>query len=252
MNLVLAIILLILLLLVGGRRGLKVFFTIFFNLAMIFVLIIMVGWGFNPIIQAFIICLIISSVILFILNGVSKKTIASFISVCLLLVIFMFITILFSKRIYMHGYSEETIAAVNYVNYNSGVSMLDLFNAMIIIGLIGSIIDTSIAISSALYEVYLNNNELSIKELFFSGMNIGKDILGTTTNTLFFAFLGGYMSLILYFIDKEFDIASIINTRVFACEFSRIVLCGIASFLIIPLTAIIVSILLKKTDDLTD
>ena len=252
MILVLSIILFFLLLFVGGKRGIKIFFTIYFNLAMIFVFIIMVGLGFNPIIQAFIISLIISFIILFLLNGVSKKTISSFISIFIILIVFIFIIILFSKRIYMHGYSEETIAAVNYINYNCGVNMLDLFNAMIIIGLIGSIIDTSIAISSALYEVYINNNDLKINELFKSGMNIGKDIMGTTVNTLFFAFLGGYMSLIIYFFDKDIDLVSIINTRVFACEISRIVICGIASFLIIPLTSIITSLIIKRTDDLTD
>jgi len=64
----LSLVLLILLILVGGKRGLKTFFTIYINLGLIFLLVILVGWGFNPIIPTLIICLIISMIILFLLN----------------------------------------------------------------------------------------------------------------------------------------------------------------------------------------
>jgi len=244
MNLFLSIILLLLLIVIAGKRGLKAFLTIYINLALVFILIIIIGWGFNPLIHAFIIGLIISLVILFMLNGFNKKTISSFISVFILLLIFIIVTILVSKRIYMHGYSEESIVSVVYLNYNCGIDMMSLFSAVVIIGLLGNIVDTSIAISSALFEVYDNNKHLTKKELFISGMNIGKDILGTTTNTLFFAYLGGFMTLILFFIDRSFTFSNIINSKIFSIEFTRIILSGMASFIIIPLTSIVTSILL--------
>ena len=60
MNSVLSIILLVLLILITGKRGIKTFLTIYFNLALIFIIVILVGWGFNPLIPTFVICLIIS------------------------------------------------------------------------------------------------------------------------------------------------------------------------------------------------
>ena len=92
--------------------------------------------------------------------------------------------------------------------------MLPLSNSIIIIGLIGTINDTSIAISSALYELHENNKKLKPKELFISGMNIGRDILGTTANTLFFAFLGSSMPLFIFFQDFQYSLAGIINSQV--------------------------------------
>ena len=249
MNLILSVILLILLLLVGGRRGIKTYFMIYINLFLILCLIITIGWGFDPLISTFINVIIISIVILFFLNGFNKKTISSFISVIIILLLFMGITYIFGNLIYMHGYSEETIESIGYVTFNTGLNMLRLTDSIIIIGLIGNIIDTSIAISSALYEVHNNNPKLNIKELFKSGMNIGGDILGTTTNTLFFAFLGGSMSLLIYFIDYKFTILELINSKVFALVFTKIVLSAIASFLIIPLSSIISSIVYLKKED---
>lgn len=245
----LSIILFVLLILIGGKRGFKTFLTIYFNLGLLMLLIIIVGWGFNPTIPTFIICIVISTIILFFLNGYNKKTLSSFISVLITLIIFLGITILLGSRVYIQGYTEETIEAISYVEFNTGINMLQLSNCMIIIGLIGNIIDTSIAISSALYEVHVNNPHLSKLELFVSGMNIGKDILGTTTNTLFFAYLGSYMTLIIFFQDHGYSLSGILNAKVFAQEFTRIMLSGTASFLIIPLSSIITAINCTKEKD---
>lgn len=245
---VLSIILFILLLLIGGKRGLKTFITIYLNLALIFILVVIVSLGINPIIPTFIISLIISIIILFFLNGFNRKTISSFISVSIILLFLIFITIIFGNRIYIQGYTPETIEPISYVTYNTGINILSLSNCIIIIGLIGNIVDTSIAISSSLYEIHLNNPNLTLKELFISGMNIGSDILGTTTNTLFFAYLGGFMTLFLHFQDYKIGFTDIINSKLFAQEFTRIMLSGISSFLIIPLTALVTSIFCKKIE----
>ena len=245
----LSLILLLLLILIGGKRGLKTFITIYVNLFLILILIIIYGWGFDPIIPTFVISLIISCIILFLLNKVNIKTICSFISVLLILIIFFGITLLINNRIYIQGYAEENVEAISYVTYDTGLNMMNLGISIVIIGLIGNIIDTSIAISSALYEVHVNNPKLSKKELFLSGMNIGKDILGTTTNTLFFAYLGSCMTLFIYFQDFQYSFSTIINSKIFAIEFTRILLSGTASFLIIPLTAIITAYACKRKDD---
>ena len=78
---VLSLILLVLLLLVGKTRGLKTYFSIYLNLALIFILVIITGWGFNPIIPTFIICILISLIVLFVLNGYNKKTLSAFLTV---------------------------------------------------------------------------------------------------------------------------------------------------------------------------
>lgn len=241
----LTIILLVLLILIGGKRGIKTFLSIYFNLALLFILVIITSWGFNPTIPTLVISIIISIIIQFFLNGTNKKTVSSFISVILILLIFTSITIILGNNIYIAGYSEETIESIGFINYNVGINMLPLSNSIIIIGLIGTINDTSIAISSALYELHENNKKLKPKELFISGMNIGRDILGTTANTLFFAFLGSSMPLFIFFQDFQYSLAGIINSQVFASEFTRIILSGISSFLIIPVSSIITTIILK-------
>lgn len=81
----------------------------------------------------------------------------------------------------------------------------------ILIGLLGAIVDVSISISSSMNEVYKNNLTIRKNELLKSGLNIGKDILGTMTNTLLFAYIGGFMTLIIYFNELHYSITDIIK-----------------------------------------
>ena len=245
----LSIILFILLCIICGKQGLKVFLSIYINLALVIILVYILAMGISPLIPTIIITLLITIITIFYLNRVNKKTICSFISVICILIFFFTFTIVIGNRIYIQGYSVESIESIGYISYNTGLNMLMLSNSVIIIGLIGNIIDTSMAISSALYEVYLNNKELTQKELFESGMNIGKDILGTTTNTLFFAYLGSCTPLFLYFQDFHMSFSNIINSKIFAIEFTRIIISGTASFLIIPLTSLITSISCKVSKE---
>lgn len=242
---ILTLILLALLIIIGGKRGIKTFLSIYFNLAILFILVIITGWGFNPTIPTLVITIIISIIIQFFLNGTNKKTISSFISVIIILLLFTGITIILGNNLYFAGYSEETIESIGFINYNVGINMIPLANSIVIIGLIGTINDTSIAISSALYELHDNNPKLKPKELYLSGINIGKDIIGTTANTLFFAFLGSSMPLFIYFQDFKYSFSAILNSKVFTIEFTRIILSGISSFIIIPISSIITTIFLK-------
>ena len=104
----------------------------------------------------------------------------------------------------------------------------------------------SIAISSALYEVHQNNKDLTKKELFISGMNIGKDILCTTTNTLMFAFLGDFMTLLIWFSKGNYSFFDIMNSKTFVAELIRILFSAIGCILVIPITAYITTNALKK------
>ena len=234
---VLSIVLLLLLLLIGGKRGFKSFLTIYLNLILIIMIVLLCGWGFNPLIVTLLISSIIILLVLFYLNGINKKTICSLVSVMIVIIVFLLLTIIINNRIYI---------SIGYVVYDTGLDMMKMATSIVLIGLIGNVIDTSIAISSALYEVHTNNPKLSSKELFKSGMNIGKDILGTTTNTLFFAYLGSCMTLFIYFQDYKYSFETIINSKIFAIEFTRIMISGLASFVVIPITAIITAMVCKR------
>ena len=250
MTLFLFAIFVFLLILIGGNRGVVTLISICGNIAILLLLTILIARGFHPIIITFISCYLICNINLFYQNGKNAKTIASFISVIIILIILFIITYSFGYYGKIGGLHELKIGEddVFGMSENLGINTIKIAVSMVIMGLIGAVMDTSIAVSSAVYEVYKNNRHLSDKELFQSGMGIGKDILGTTVHTLYFAYIGESLMIFLLFQQFNYSVLSLINSKAFYQEFIYIILSAISCVLVIPITAYFISYIIKKPD----
>jgi uncharacterized membrane protein len=245
MILLLSITLFLLLIIVGKERGLKTFLIFYLNLFLILLFIIFMLFGFNAIVLAIIICILATIFTLFILNGYNKKTLSSFLSVLIVLLIITILIVFIGKNANIQGFSAESVETIGGFSFDIGYNMTNLFIGMYLVCIIGTVIDTSISISSAMNEVLVNNKNINSDELFISGMNVGKDILSTTINTLFFAVVSNFVGFFIWHWGS--NIEYLINYKVFAQEVIELLLCFIASILIIPITAYISSkVLLRK------
>lgn len=246
MNKLLLVILLLLMIIIGKKRGIKIFITILLNFILLVLSFYFLSLGFSIYLISFISCLLFSVVVLFFMNGDNLKTRTSFLSVLVVFSIVVVFIMLITHLSRLGGFGYEEWEEINMFSYDIHFSMSSLYTGLVLLGLTGAIIDSSIAISSSLYEVFIQNPNLTWKELFQSGLTIGKDILGTTTNTLLFAYLGEFMTLIIWFIMLSYSGSDIINSMVFASEYVKIIFSAIGCILVIPITAIITSIFLKK------
>lgn len=245
---ILSLVLFILLIIVGKGRGLKTFGIFYLNLFLIMVYLFIINLGFSAITHAVIICILVTLTTLFGLNGVNIKTKSSFKSIMIILVLVLGLVLYFGKSANVQGFSAESLEAIGGYSFDLNYDMTKILIGMYLITVIGTIIDTSISISSALNEVYINNPELDRNELYKSGMNIGKDILSTTINTLFFALVAEFIGFFMWHYGSNF--LYIINYKSFAVEISKLLLCFIASILIIPITSYIASKDILKNKDI--
>lgn len=239
--LILLLILLTLMTIIGGKRGIQSFFTLILNFFTLFFMLILIGAKIDPIKVIIIGAMIISFFSLFFINGYNKKTVSSLLSVTIVIILVMLITYNMGINAQIQGFSNEQIDTVSFYSLYVQLNFSKIVTCEILIGLLGAIIDVSISISSAMNEIYNNNLMISQLELFKSGMNIGKDILGTMTNTLFFAYISGFMTLLIYFNQLNYSVSTILNAKVFCSEVFQSICCGIGIILIIPITAFITS-----------
>lgn len=240
---VLFIILLVLMMVVGGKRGAKSFFTLFINFITLFIMLMLIASNIDPLKVTVTGCVIISSITLFYINGFNKKTVSSLISVLFVVLSTMLLTTSMAESAKIQGFAREQAESISYLSLNFHLDFTKIVTCVILLGLIGAIIDVSISISSSMNEVYVNNPAISRRELLMSGINIGKDILGTMTNTLLFAYIGGFMTLIIWFSELKYKVSDIINSKVFCSEVFQILCSGIGITLIIPVTAVVASII---------
>ena len=249
MNIILIILLFLLMIYIDIKRGIKLFLSILFNFIILMIIFYLIAIGLNPIICSLIGCFIISYIILYYVNERNVKTESSLKSVIIVLIILSFLILFVTKISRIAGFGYESYEEINMFSYDVKIDFTNIAISMILISLIGATVDSSIAISSALYEVYDNNKNLSKKDLFLSGMNIGKDILCTTNNTLMFAFLGEFMTLLIWFYKGDYSFLEIVNAKTFVSEMIKILFSAVGCIIVIPITAYITTESLKKNNN---
>lgn len=241
---VLFLILFILMIAVGGERGGKSFFSLIFNVITLIIMFEFIAFGFDPIKVTVIGCITITSITLFFINGFNKKTISALFSVIIVVMITILLTYKISLAAKIQGFGYEQNESVINLSPYIHLNFSKVAISVILIGLIGGIMDVAITISSSMNEIFQNNLSISKSNLLRSGINIGKDILGTMTNTLLFAFIGGFMTLIIWFNLLNYSVSDIINSKVFCAEVFQILSSGVGIILIIPITSIITLMIL--------
>ena len=249
MNIILIILLFLLMIYIDIKRGIKLFLSVLFNFIILMIIFYLIAVGLNPIICSLIGCFIISYIILYYVNERNVKTESSLKSVIIVLIILSFLILFVTKISRIAGFGYESYEEINMFSYDVKIDFTNIAISMILISLIGATVDSSIAISSALYEVYDNNKNLSKKDLFLSGMNIGKDILCTTNNTLMFAFLGEFMTLLIWFYKGDYSFLEIVNAKTFVSEMIKILFSAVGCIMVIPITAYITTESLKKNNN---
>ena len=236
-----------LLLFIGRGKGLRAIFSLLFTvLVVIKVLLPLVLKGYNPIIISIVLCSIIIAVAIVIVGGFKTKTIAAIIGTVSGVAVAGVLALIIGNMARLTGLGNEESQMLMYLPNHSGFNFKGLLFAGIIIGAIGAIMDVGMSIASSMYEIKINSIEISFKDLFKSGINVGRDIMGTMSNTLILAYTGGAMNLLLLYMAYEIPFKIIINTDLIASEIIRAIAGSIGIILTIPITALIAAYLYNR------
>ena len=162
----------------------------------------------------------------------------------------MFFSLLFfelmSRLIHIDGFSSSETEGLILINEATGLQIKDVLFAGVMISSLGAIMDVGMSIVSALYEVYFHNPDLTEKEIFKSGIEIGKDMIGTMTNTLILAFTGSAFITLLVFISYQVQFNQLINSNYMCMEIAQGICGTFGIVLTIPTASAIMAFLLKN------
>ncbi len=234
----LAVILFVLMVLIGGKKGARSYFALFLNFGVVLLTVLfMTVPTFNPLIITLFACTVISFINLFYINEVNNTTKTAFVATIITIVVLIVFILLIADKAMIQGFGEEEVEELSIFSLFIGVDFVKVGASVIIMSTIGAITDTAMAISSPMREIFHHHPNISRRDLFLSGLSIGKDILGTSANTLFFAFFGGYFGLLIWFKDLSYSLGEVVNSKIFSAEIITILCAGIGVGLIIPITA---------------
>ncbi|MCT4545010.1 MAG: YibE/F family protein [Vallitalea sp.] len=231
------ILFLILLIVIGGFKGFKSVITLTFTILIIsFIMLPLILKGYNPLIVTVCIVSITTTFTLIIISGWNKKTRTAILGTVGGVIIAAIAAGKVSQVAMLTGLGEEQARMLAYIPRNRNLDFKGILLSGIIIGALGAVMDVSLSIASSMWEIEENTPNIPTKKLIRSGMNIGKDIMGSMSNTLILAYVGGSIHLLLLFIAYNISITEILNMDMIASEIVRAIAGSIGLISSIPLT----------------
>ena len=206
--------------------------------------------GAPTLLTVFLACAYITVVTMVILGGVTSKTICAALGTIAGTALALLFGLLAQGLLHVDGLRlAEVEPLLQLRQTGTPLGLRGLLVAGVVISALGAVMDVAMSISSALTEVHTVAPDRSGKELFRSGMNIGRDMVGTMTNTLILAFLGSGLVFIIYLCSLGLDPRQLVSSPYMATEVISGIASSIGVILAVPLTALITSLLLgsKKT-----
>ena len=235
--------------LVGGKVGLKSLVSLGLTVAaLIFILLPLLLRGWPTIPTTFLIAVLVTAATFVILGGVERKTVCACLGTLAGIALATAFGLTAQWLLRIDGYRQEYAEALLQLRQTgeSGIGISGLVTAGVIVSALGAVMDVAMSISSAVQELTRVNPELTAKALLKSGMNIGRDMVGTMTNTLILAILGSGLTLIVYIYSLGLQPWQLFSSAYMSLEAISAVASSIGVMLAVPLTAAVCAVSFGK------
>lgn len=233
----------------GGKKGISAILGLAFTIISIwFFLIPLIIKGYSPIMMAILLIAITTFVALFFLNGLSKKTIIAAIGCIGGVAIAGLVAYLAGKMTPLTGFNMMEAEELVLRGKDGGLTISGLLVSGILIASLGAIMDVSLMIVSAIWEIHEINPKVAFKTLLKSGLNIGQDAMGTMANTLILAFAGTSLNMLILFRVFDYPYLQIFNSDMMVIEIIQGLSGSIGIVLTVPLVALISAFVFSEKD----
>lgn len=205
---------LVVLCLVGGKQGIKGALGLIFTfLCILYVYLPLVYKGWSPFWVSVLVCVITTTVTLYLIGGPTKKTLIATGGTVAGVIIAGISASLFSLASGITGWNVSDIESLLTLSNTSGVQVGGLLFSGLLISSLGAVMDVAMSICSAIGELYAHDPSLSRRALFRAGMHVGRDMMGTDSNTLILAFAGGSISMLVLNYAYDLPLLQVLNSN---------------------------------------
>ena len=238
---------LLLICVIGGKNGVKSVIGLVFTFVAIFMIYIpLIYRGFSPFWAAVIITIITTIVTMYLISGIAVKTLCAILGTVIGVLLAGLSAWLFGRVADIDGYNVSNIETLAYVGQITNVQIGGLLFSGILIASLGAVMDVAMSVSAAISEIHDKAPQLGCLELFKSGMNVGRDMMGTMSNTLILAFVGSAVSELVINYAYNLPFRQIINSYNIGIEIMQGVSGSIGVILTVPAVAVVTAWMLTR------
>lgn len=237
-------------LVIGGKRGLySVISLVFTFISILWFFMPAIYRGWSPILAAIVVVVLTTLVTMYLVGGFTAKATAAVLGTILGVLAAGVLAWIFGKITHVTGYNVSDIENLIYVQEQTGIRVGELLFAGILIAALGAVMDVSMSISSTLQELHEQNPTMTARQLCRSGMTVGRDMMGTMSNTLILAFAGGSINTIVMFYAYDYEYLQLINLFDMAIEIIQGISASMGVILTVPFVSCIGAWLIVKHRD---
>lgn len=238
---------LLLICVIGGKNGVKSVIGLVFTFVAIFMIYIpLIYRGFSPFWAAVIITIITTIVTMYLISGIAVKTLCAILGTVIGVLLAGLSAWLFGRVADIDGYNVSNIETLAYVGQITNIQIGGLLFSGILIASLGAVMDVAMSVSSAISEIHDKAPQLGCLELFKSGMNVGRDMMGTMSNTLILAYVGSAVSELVINYAYNLPFRQIINSYNIGIEIMQGVSGSIGVILTVPAVAVVTAWMLTR------
>ena len=224
----------------GGKKGLGALAGLLLTLGCIwFILIPCLLRGVPAIPVTIAVSSVSAAAGLIFLNGYSKKTFCAVCGCVGGVLVSGIAAAVVGSLSPMNGFNMQEAENLILYGADQGLKVSGLLVCGVLISALGAVMDVALGIASSVWEMKEQNPDASVGSLFRSGMQIGKDAMGTMANTLILAFAGSSLNMLILVQTYNIPFLQLINTDSIALEVVQSVAGSIGILLTVPLVAFI-------------
>ena len=225
--------------LIGGKKGAASVMGLGFTIVcVLFLFLPMIYRGVSPIFSAVVVAVITTVVTIYLISGISVKSLTAISGTVTGVVMAVIFAGIFGKVTQITGYNVSDIEELIYLEEKTAIKINELLFAGILIASLGAVMDVGMSIASTLQEIYSRRPDLGMWDLFKSGMNVGKDMMGTMSNTLILAFAGGSLNTLVFIFAYNYSYHQIINMYSIGIELMQGISASMGVILTVPFTSL--------------
>ena len=230
----------------AGRTGVRAILSFALTVLAIWKLLVPLYLnGYNPIWVGLLITLLLTTLIIALVFGFDNRCAAAVSGSFLGILVTCVLGIIFTDLFKIHGAVMSYSESLLYAGFQH-LNLTQIFMASIFLGSSGAVMDLSVDITSAVYEVVEKKPDIMPWEAVKSGMNVGRAAMGTMTTTLLLAYSGGYIALLMVFMAQGTPTEHIFNYKYVAAEMIHTVIGSFGLVSVAPFTALCSGLLLTK------
>jgi uncharacterized membrane protein len=236
--------------LLSGRKGVGALLSMIFSLYVIINYIIPhILIGEDPLLVSITGSIILLGVTLYLTYGWNLKTHSSVISMVLVLLLTGTLSALFVVFTKLNGTGDENVMFLMQA-METPINLRGLLLGGMILGALGVLDDLVTTQASSVFELHHVNPSYGFRELYKSAMHIGQDHVAATVNTLFLAYAGASLPMLLLFSLARGDYGYLVNYSFIAEEIVRTLVGSLGLIAAVPLTTVIAILFVQRAESL--